>query len=220
MNIKNIALSTLISFAAVAAYADDGVTGLKADALSEIKHYSSASLKNNEVAVKVPNGYNPQLQTLSSDKTLLMMAMFRPDESPSNWNEELKVTTFVGSEEEFFEQGDIDGFLSMLANRARVYCKDDFFMQFEKTTKFDRSYVQGCKKLDRAPDQSIYEFSTVALRNRELVIVSRVIKSKSPLGSPLNIDDPRISAIRAEADSITLCDKNVLCVPRANAAKP
>ena len=213
-------MGVALSFIAATTFADGNATGAESGLLKGVKRYASVSLRSNEIVITVPSGYTQQLQTLAADKTLLMMAMFRPSESPSNWSEELKITTFVGSGAEFFEQSDIDEFLSMLANRARSHCKDDFFVQFEKSPKFDRSYVQGCKKLDRAPDQSIYEFSAVALRNRELVIVSRVIKNKSPLENSLGIDDPRVTAIRAEVDGLTLCDKNVRCVPRIGTAQP
>lgn len=213
MNNKQIGFCALITFTFATAFAEGVITEPKADPLKGVQRFSTASLRNNEIAIRVPNAYNPQLQTLASDKTMIMTAMFIQAETPSNWNEELKITTFVGGGSDFFEASDIDGFLSILSSRAGSYCKDNFFVEFEKSPKFDRSYVQGCKKLDSAPNQSIYEYSEVALRNKELIIVSRVIKKSSPLESALRPDDPRINAIRGEVEGISLCDKNVLCPP-------
>lgn len=214
MNNKQIVFCALITFTYATAFAEGVVTEPKTDALKGVQRYSAASLRNNEIVVKVPDAYNPQLQTLASDKTMIMMAMFMPTETQYNWSEELKITTFVGSGSDFFEQSDIDGFLSILSNRVRSYCKDNFFVEFEKSPKFDRSYVQGCKKLDSAPNQSIYEYSEVILKNKELIIVSKVIKKVSPLENALRLDDSRINTIRGEVDGISLCDKNVLCTPQ------
>lgn len=213
MNNKQIVFCALITFSYATAFAEGAVTEPKTDTLKGMKHYAATSLRNNEIVVRAPNAYSPQLQTLASDKTMIMTAMFMPAETASNWSEELKITTFVGSGTDFFEASDIDGFLSLMSNRVRSYCKDNFFMGFEKSPKFDRSYVQGCQKLDSAPSQSIYEYSTVALRNKELIITSRVIKKNFPLENPLKIDDPRIISIRGEVNDISLCDKNVLCPP-------
>ena len=215
MNTRHASLCALIAFTFALAFANGIAADSKTDPLKGVKRHSAASLRTNEIVVPLPNAYSSQLQTLASDKTTIMMAAFLPSETPSNWSEELKIATFVGTGSEFFEKSDIDGFLTMLANRARSYCKNDFFVQFDKSPKFERSYVQGCKKLDSAPDQSIYEYSVVALRNRELIIVSRVIKKRSPLEGALRLDDPRVNAIRGEVDGISLCDKNVLCVPPA-----
>ena len=214
MNNKQIVFCVLITFTSAIAFAGGAATESKADPLKGVQRYSSASLRNNEIVVRVPNAYSPQLQTLASDKTMIMMVMFMPGETPSNWNQELKITTFVGTGSDFFESSDIDGFLSMLSSRVSSYCKDNFFIEFEKSPKFDRSYVQGCKKLDSAANQSIYEYSNVVLKNKELIIVSKVIKNGSPLETALKLDDPRINAIRSEVDGISLCDKNVLCTPQ------
>ena len=219
MNNKQIGFCALITFTFVTAFAEGVVTEPKTDPLKGLQRFSTASLRNNEIVIRVPNAYNPQLQTLASDKTMIMTAMFMPTETPSSWSEELKITTFIGSGSDFFEASDIDGFLSLLSNRVRSYCKDNFFVEFEKSPKFDRSYVQGCQKLDMAGGQSIYEYSEVALRNKELIIVSRVIKKSSPLESALKLDDPRINAIRGEVESISLCDKNVLCPPQTSSRR-
>ena len=220
MNNKQIGFCALITFTFVTAFAEGVVTEPKTDPLKGVHRYSAASLRNNEIVVEAPGAYkSAQLQTLSSDKTMIMMAMFMPTETPSSWSEELKITTFIGSGSDFFEASDIDGFLSLLSNRVRSYCKDNFFVEFEKSPKFDRSYVQGCQKLDMAGGQSIYEYSEVALRNKELIIVSRVIKKSSPLESALKLDDPRINAIRGEVESISLCDKNVLCPPQTSSRR-
>lgn len=213
MNNKQIGLCALITFTFATAFAEGVITEPKANPLKGVQRFSTASLRNNEIVIKVPNAYNPQLHTLASDKTMIMTAMFMPADTPSNWSEELKITTVVGSGTDFFEASDIDGFLSLMSKRVRSYCKDNFFVEFEKSPKFDRSYIQGCKKLDSEPNQSIYEYSEVALRNKELIIVSRVIKKNSPLESALKLDDPRINAIRGEVEGISLCDKNVLCPP-------
>lgn len=214
MHIKQIIFCVLITFTCAMASAGGVPTeGISSPSKGVNRYYLTASLKNNEIVIRVPSAYKAQLETLASDKTMIMMATFIPTESPSNWSEELKITTFVGSGSDFFEPSDIDGFLSLMSNRVSSYCKDNFFIEFEKSPRFDRSYVQGCKKLDSAPSQSTYEYSTVTLKNKELIIVSRVFKKNSPLEIPLKLDDPKIISIRDEVNDILVCDKNVLCSP-------